>query len=171
MILILFINSKDCTGKNACKRREIIGDLNANVARSTTGITVKFDVHHDHNRNGWLLAHFCQHKNLIMTPISSLERKGFHGHATYRFHGHRNKFSEINLIPTHRQRKSCFTRYNVHWNLTKLVYGQETVHRLVHFIYWTRTKARVRPKSTHSQRMQSLLSNNDALLAFNASLA
>ena len=52
--------------QNTCKRRIILGDLNANVARNTPGITEKFGLHHYHSRNGRLLDHFCQHKNLII---------------------------------------------------------------------------------------------------------
>ena len=42
-----------------CKRRIIIGDLNATVARNCPGITGQFGLHHYHSRNGRLLAHFC----------------------------------------------------------------------------------------------------------------
>ena len=45
--------------QNTCKRRIILGALNAKVARNTPGINGKFGLHHYHSRNGRLLAHFC----------------------------------------------------------------------------------------------------------------
>ena len=56
--------------KNTCKRRIILGDLNAKVARNTPGIAGKFGLHHYNSRNGRLLAHFCQHNNLIIANFT-----------------------------------------------------------------------------------------------------
>ena len=85
--------------KTSCKRRIIVGDLNANIARNTPGFTGKFSLHHYHSRNDRLLANFSQHNNLVIAnSFFKSGRKGTHGHATYRSHKQRNKRSELDLI-------------------------------------------------------------------------
>ena len=157
--------------KTSCKRRIILGDLNAKIARNTPGLTGKFGLHHYHSRNGRLLANFSQHNNLVIAnSFFKSGRKGTHRHVTYRSHKQRNKRSELDLILIDRRWQSSVNQFKARWKLTKLIYGRETDHALLHFTYRTRIKAPKRRNSARPRHFQSLLSNSEALAAFNAEL-